>query len=581
MTFTPRPYQTEAVQSVVPFSGKKLIVIPTGGGKSYVAGKIACNALHLTGRTLVLAHVKELVVQNAKAILKADPNADIGIVCSGIKKQSLPDELKPSLGKTNAAITIASIASVFRKLDYWDDVGLILIDEAHRISPSGGKQYRAVYDRFPDVPVVGLTATPFRLGSGYLHEGKDRLFDSIAYEISYSALVEAGFLAPFATKGSNLAYETGGLKKAAGDFSQASLNELVKEETKTLRIVEQMVQRAADRKHWMIFAMNVEHAKLIKGYLEDRNITAGIVYNESHKDGFDRDSEIELFQMGVYRALISVNALTTGFDSPQVDCIALLRPTCSPVVFVQSIGRGTRISPDTGKKDCLVLDYGGNVSRHGDFSKPEVIIAGTSKRQKECNSCGERNSMGARQCGACGSKFLDMHKKCRKCSIYVDKSATRCIKGFEMHDGKHVDVEGCQYVWPLNDEKLDEEGNILIGNTAIWVDIDTWTAKRRTPRRMAGETQRPDNVKVTYKGIGGVSFDEYVLPEHKNMREKFAMFWVTSHQETALTQGASRRRVQIPHTAEETAKRWNELRVPRSVKVKKDGNFYKVLSRKY
>lgn len=567
----PRFYQTEALESAYPLIGRKLIVIPTGGGKSYVAGRLATDATLMVGRVLILTHVKELVEQNAKAILQADPLADIGIVCAGLDINELPASLRQFYGRTDAEITIASVQSVYRKLPLWDDVGLIIIDEAHRITPVGGKLYRAVLDHFPNVPLIGLTATPFRMGTGYLHEGEFKLFDEISYEISHHELVELGYLVPFAPQGSDLAYDDEGLKKIGGEFAQSSLNELAKDAEKTQRIVKQLMIRAKDRNHWLIFAMNVKHARVIRDLLATEDVTAGIIYDGMEKDGLDRDTEIFLFKAGIYRALINVNVLTTGFDFPALDCVVLIRPIASIVLFIQCLGRGTRISPDTGKADCLVLDYGGNLSRHGDFSKPTVQPRVPGKKRKQCEPCGEPNTMGARYCAACNVKFKEMFKKCPKCKTELDRSAHQC--------------GACGYQYPINEVNLDENGVTIINEKAIWVDIAAWKAKVGKPFVKFGEENRPNYVVIEYKGVDGVSFSEYIFPESHATRTKFARFWVDHH-----VRGNSfdepndpirKATYNIPSNSEQTFKRWNELRLPRRVKVIRSGKYYNVLSREF
>ena len=586
MNFVPRFYQTEAIDSVQPLEGRKLIVIPTGGGKSYIAGRLASDSVMFVGRVLVLVHVKELVEQDAEAILKADMLADMGIICAGIDPRELSDDLIEYLGRLDADITVASVQSVYKKLQYWDDIGLIIVDEAHRITPVGGKLYTAVFKRFPDVPVVGLTATPFRMGTGYLHKGDNALFDAIAYEISHAELVELGYLVPFANKGSDLAYDDEKLKKVGGEFSQASLAKLTKDGAKTRKIVSQFVQRARERNHWLVFAMSVRHAKMIKEFLAEEGIEAGIIYDDMHKDGLSRDDEIALFKMGIYRALINVNVLTTGFDFPALDCVVLCRPIASPVLFIQCIGRGTRLSPDTGKMDCLVLDYGGNVARHGDFSSPDITPVKKSKKRKECENCGERNTTGARQCAACGHKFIEMFKKCPSCQIFIDRSAQECTKGFQIvtveGSNRYQNAEGCGHTWPVNEINLDEDGKTVINNSAIWVDLETWKAKATTPFVKAGEEHRPDYVLITYKGIDGVTFKEYIFPESHATRPKFSKFWIEHHRNGSNYEGDRRKDVyNIPGSSGETDRRWKELRMPRRVKVIRQGKYYNILAREF
>lgn len=556
--FQPRFYQTEAINSVYPLKpgDRKLVVIPTGGGKSYVGGRLASDNTVIMGRVLVLVHVQELVVQNSAAVLKADALADLGIVCAGIDPNELSPELLEFLGRLDAEVTVASIQSVYKKLHHWDDVGLILVDEAHRITPVGGKLYRAVMDRFPQVPVIGLTATPFRMGTGMLHKGEFALFHEISYEITLEELVELGYLVPFAKLGSNEAYSDEGLKKVAGEFSQKDLDKLTEDGAKTRRIVKQFVQRARMRKHWLLFAINVRHAKMIKGFLEEEGIPCGVLYDGMEKEGLKREDEIDMFKLGVYRAMVNVNVLTTGFDFPELDCIGLIRPLASIVLYIQCLGRGTRTAP--GKVDCLILDYGGNVSRHGDFSKPDVKEAKKGKPSKECGNanCGEMNTQAARNCVVCGFKFTEMFKPCPKCEWENDRSAQEC--GF------------CGYHWPVNEDKLDEEGKTIVGNEAVWLPLSQWYFKVHEPWQRDGEEKRPDTVLLTYKAIDGGTVKEYIFPESWAARPKFERFW-REHK------GA----MPIPKTSKEAVERKRELRLPKRIKAIRSGQYYNILAREH
>ncbi len=213
MSIQLRPYQEDAVAAVYPLDAgqRKLICIPTGGGKSLIAARLASDAA-LFGRVLIITHVRELVEQNEEDLRKLSPELDIGVYCSGLERYD-----------TTKTITIAAIQSIYKRLLDWIDVDLIIVDEAHRISPQGGKMYRAVLDAFKHIPIVGLTATPFRMGTGYLHKGEHAIFHELSYEVPYDQLVAEGWLAPFAEKGSELAYDTSKVHIKAGEFAQGEI----------------------------------------------------------------------------------------------------------------------------------------------------------------------------------------------------------------------------------------------------------------------------------------------------------------------------------------------------------------------
>jgi len=562
---TPRWYQTEAVQTVQPPKGRKLIVVPTGGGKSLIAAML-CAGEAAFGRVLVITHVKELVEQNERELRGNAPELDIGVCCAGLKRYEY-----------DATVVIASIQSIYKKLDDFKDITLIIIDECHRITPVGGKMYRAVLEHFDALhlietgeskfPVVGLTATPFRTGTGYLHYGNHALFDHVLkpdangklvprphYEIEYQKLVDEGHLVPFAKLGSELAYSDDGLHMRAGEFMQEELDELAKDNAKTKKIVAQIVERAADRWAWMVFAINVRHAHVIKRFFAEQGIEAGIVYAGMEADGLDRDLEIASFKMGFYRVLINVGVLTTGFDYPELDCVILCRPIGSPVLFIQCAGRGTRTAP--GKVNCLLLDYGGNISRFGEFGSPEIREKGNSKDRKICPTCGESNSISARRCSACDHKFENMFKNCPECGTNVDRTTQHCKE--------------CGYYWPINEDGLDEDGKTIIENKAIWIDLRNTTFRVHKPRSTHELDDKPECFVAMHKTIDGATVQEYVFPESYAARPAFEKWWRTHSGKAPF-----------PKTARDAKERKRELVLPDKIHVIRKGKFFNFLGRRF
>lgn len=549
---TPRWYQQEAVNSVQPPKGRKLIVVPTGGGKSLIAA-LLCAGEAAFGRVLVITHVKELVEQNERELRGNAPELDIGVCCAGLKRYEY-----------DADVVIASIQTIYKKLDDFKDVTLIIIDECHRITPVGGKMYRAVLEHFDALniiengedkfPVIGLTATPFRTGTGYLHKGEYAIFDEISYEIKYQKLVEEGHLVPFAKLGSELAYSDDGLHMRGGEFLQEELDELAKDNAKTKKIVKQFCERAKDRWSWIVFAINVRHAHVIKRFLAEEGIEAGIVYSGMENDGLDRDFEISAFKSGMYRVLINVGVLTTGFDYPALDCVILCRPIGSPVLFIQCAGRGTRTAP--GKVDCLLLDYGGNISRFGEFGEPEVREKSNSKDRKLCPACGESNFLSARRCSACDHKFENMFKNCPECGTNVDRTTQHCKE--------------CGYYWPINEDGLDEDGKTIIENKAIWIDLRNTTFRVHKPRATHELDDKPECFVAMHKTVDGATVQEYVFPESFAARHAFEKWWRTHNG-----------KVPAPKTAKDARERKKELVLPNQIHVIRKGKFFNFLGRRF
>lgn len=392
MIFTLRPYQQEAVDATLNhFRRHKtpaVIVLPTGAGKSLVIAELARLA---RGRVLVLAHVKELVAQNHAKYQALGLEADI--FAAGLKR-------KESHGK----VVFGSVQSVARNLDaFQGEFSLLIVDECHRIGDDEESQYQQILTHLtkvnPHLRLLGLTATPFRLGKGWIYQfhyhgmvrGDEKaLFRDCIYELPLRYMIKHGYLTPPERLDMPVVqYDFSRLQaQSNGLFSEADLNrELKKQQRITPHIISQIMEFAATRKGVMIFAATVEHAKEIVGLLpaEDAALITG------DTPGSERDVLIDDFKAQRFRYLVNVAVLTTGFDAPHVDLIAILRPTESVSLYQQIVGRGLRLAP--GKTDCLILDYAGNPH---DLYAPEV---GTPKGKSDnvpvqvfCPACGFANT---------------------------------------------------------------------------------------------------------------------------------------------------------------------------------------------
>ncbi|MCL6352180.1 DEAD/DEAH box helicase [Pectobacterium polaris] len=391
MSFTLRPYQREAVSATLDYFRRHtqpaVIVLPTGAGKSLVIAELARLA---RGRVLVLAHVKELVAQNHAKYRALDLDADI--FAAGLQQRE-------SQGK----VVFGSVQSVARNLDQFDSAfSLLIIDECHRISDDDNSQYQQIIQHLqktnPQLRLLGLTATPYRLGKGWIYQyhyhgmirGDERsLFRDCIYELPLRYMIKHGFLVPPDRLDMPVVqYDFSKLvARSNGLFSEADLNlELKRQQRVTPHIISQVIDYAQTRRGVMIFASTVEHAKEITALLP--NGQAALVSADT--PAAERDALIEAFKQQSLRYLVNVAVLTTGFDAPHVDLIAILRPTESVSLYQQIVGRGLRLYP--GKTDCLILDYAGNPH---DLYTPEVgnskPHAGSQPVQVFCPGCGFAN----------------------------------------------------------------------------------------------------------------------------------------------------------------------------------------------
>jgi len=360
-TFILRDYQTQAVEAAVEHfrdgDDPAVIVLPTGAGKSLVIAELSRLA---KGRVICLAHVKELVEQNHSKFLATGSTA--GVFSAGLSQ-------KNSTAKT----TFASIQSLSANLNSFQaPASLIIIDECHRVGIDESGQYNKTLTHFrslnPSVKILGLTATPYRLGSGWIYQhhyhGYTRpctvsFFKKCIFELPLQHMVKNGYLTPPIHYDAAIAHYDFSLLTESLDGEQdtddIALNELIHKYPRvTKAVTEQIIQLSQNRQGVMIFAATIDHAQEITGYLP-ANQTAFITGTTKIKQ---RDALIAAFKAKKIKYLVNVSVLTTGFDAPHVDVIAILRPTQSISLFQQIVGRGLRLSP--GKKDCLVLDYTNN-----------------------------------------------------------------------------------------------------------------------------------------------------------------------------------------------------------------------------
>lgn len=401
---TLRPYQEAAIASIYKYyeknSGNCCVVIPTAGGKSLVMASFIEGVLKAwpDQRILIVTHVRELIAQNHAEMTGLWPEAPAGIYSAGLGKR-----------EARARILFAGIQSIHRRAHEIGHTDLVLIDEAHLIPGNSSTMYRRFLDALqeitPALKVIGFTATPFRTGSGMLHEGKDALFTDIAYEAPVRDLIDAGYLSPLVSKQPATRLDVSKVGTRAGDFIARDLAAVVDQDAITRAAVTEIIANGMDRKSWLAFCSGVDHARHVAEEFGRQGITCRTIFGDTPKD--ERDAIVAAFKRGEIRALASMGVLTTGFNAPAVDLIALLRPTKSAGLYVQMVGRGTRLAPN--KENCLVLDFAGNVRRHGpiDLVRPKRPGdgGGGEAPTKVCPECDSILALSATECPDCGCVF--------------------------------------------------------------------------------------------------------------------------------------------------------------------------------
>lgn len=482
-----RYYQDEAIEHTFDYiranpGSHPLIELPTGTGKSLVIAGLmqrACTRWSGT-RMMMLTHSKTLVDQNSQKLRSFWPDADMGIYSAGLRKKELGRQ-----------ITFAGIDSVMDKPHIFGKQNLVLVDEAHMIDWCGKTRYRkfigGLIDHNPKLRVIGLTATPWRMRLGHIATPHDdpKLADQILFGgVSYSKIgvadfhefVEQGFLAPLHPLRTDLQLDVSKVSTTGGDFNQGELQAEVDKEYLTKAAIEESIDLAGDRKHWIVFCAGKEHVEHTVQYLREVGISAVGVH--SGQSQAINDANVQMALDGKVRALVNMGVLTTGFDWPELSYIMMLRPTKSPMLWVQMLGRGTRPAPWAGKVDCLVGDFAGNAKRLGPINDPVIPRrkgkGGGKAPVKECEVCKTINHASATHCQKCKTEFP---KPKPKMTRFAD--TTKLMKDAD-------------------------DGNPII--EILRVDGVSYQVHKKFGK--------PDMIKVTYT-CGFRMFNEFVMPQHE------------------------------------------------------------------
>jgi DNA repair protein RadD len=477
-----RPYQIEAVEAVYKYlrehDDNPCVVLPTAAGKTPCLATICKDAvLRWSGRVLILAHVKELLEQAAEKLEAICPEVHVGIYSAGLNRRD-----------TLAPVIIAGIQSVYKRASDLGKFDLIVADECHLISKDG------IYQKFlsemkeinPDVRLIGLTATPYRMKSGMIC-APDNLLNNICYEIGVKELINQGYLCPLVSKAGRREADTDKLHIRAGEFIASEAEELMNEDNLVLAACEEIISYTRDRKSCLIFSAGIKHAEHIAATLRGEfGVEAECVFGET--SSLFREQYIEDFKTGKLKYLINVGVLTTGFDAPNIDCVVLLRPTNSPGLFYQMTGRGFRLHPD--KDNCLILDFGGNIMRHG------PVDAITIKEPGKGN--GEAPA-----------------KKCPDCNSVIHAAYHTC--------------PDCGYIFPQRDkDKHDSKAATtgIISGQVDYTDYDVKAVFYSVHIKRGADPEDPKTMRVEYCVGFNHYISEWVCPEHTGYaRNKFEAWW--------------------------------------------------------
>jgi DNA repair protein RadD len=276
----------------------------------------------------------------------------------------------------------------------------------------------------PKLRILGLTGTSFRTTTGPI-AGAEKLFKRVIASISVPELVEQGYLTKPIAPLNQEAYDFSAVKLVAGKFNEADLQAAVSDVRLTKTIIDSVIRQTENRNKVLIFASTLRHAQEILTYLPEG--TAGYLDGTLPKNA--REAVLSAFSSGTIRYLVNRDILTVGYNQPDVDAVVILRPTESRGLLIQMIGRGLRLHPS--KTDVLILDFAGNLDKHGGGSLDKVFLReAKAKKQgagesgeKECPECADWINENARRC-PCGHYFVFV--ECPDCAVKNDITRRYC-----------------------------------------------------------------------------------------------------------------------------------------------------------
>lgn len=592
-----RDYQQDAVDALfdywkTPDAGNCVLELATGLGKSLISAEIdrrlgmdfpQVNILNLT-------HVKELIEQNYKTLNKVWPFPPAGIYSAGLKRR-----------ETAHRILFAGIQSVANKVDLIGTRHVIKIDECHLVSLKVATRYQqllqALMLKFPNLKVVGLTATPYRLDSGSIvGDSENHIFKDQIFSYNIADGINDGWLTPVISRGSEVHIDTSNVSVRGGEFVEG---EMQNEAMKIIgAAVQDIMARAYRRNCILVFCSGVKHAHEVAAAFREAGWSAGTVTGEMGDE--ERDEILDDFRSGRVRVLTNANILTTGFDNPRVDCIAMVRSTLSKAMYVQIIGRGTRLSEEIAgpvnflssaeerramiaqseKPDCLFLDYGENMRRHGPVNLIQVssYIEPKAKRDdvddnaKTCGQCGIGSPVTdwdvlVRECPECH------HIKCRSCGNYRPAVAWQGEEKNICPVCEHNNFGPLPEKLQANhNQQADEEFDIIDEPEPekIWRQIVHWGCKHHQNK---SDEKKPPTLHVQYLDSDNKWVSEWVCFEHPRRsipRRKAERFWRDHGGEGPC-----------PNTVNEVVKAFPSLTPPSAILTEKEDRFHRVLRREF
>lgn len=354
--FPPRPYQAKGIAANLDYllsdvNYNAFALYPTGAGKSVV---MANTIKELPYQSVILQPSKEILVQNVAKYQSYGYEAGVYSASAGTK--------------TIGHATFATIGSVVKKPHLFRNVRYILIDECHLVNAADG-MYNYFIKSLPKAKVLGFTATPYRLSSAadgsmlsFINRTEPRIFHEMIYCVQNNTLFDAGYLSKLVYYSFNLIDASKlTLNGNGSDFTDASLRAYYRSENIPTKIANFANNLLKKRRNLLVFCSLLDEAAAVA-----KNVPGSVVLDGKTSDAM-REKILSQFTAGIIKCVINVGVLTTGFDYPALECVLLAKSTMSLSLYYQIFGRGFRTDPLKVKKDCWLVDLGGNIERFGKF----------------------------------------------------------------------------------------------------------------------------------------------------------------------------------------------------------------------
>lgn len=510
-----RYYQSAAVDALFAgtANGNPLAVLATATGKSLVIAEFCRRAVSNwpDTRIIVATHIKELVAQNQNEFHRLCPEIPSGVYSAGLNQRTL-----------HRPVTFVGIQSVFRKAYAIQRCDVLMIDEAHSIPATGQGMWRTFINDLktinPDLRVIGLTATDYRMDTGPLTGEQDSLFTDVVYEYGILAALADKYICEVIPKPMATSYDISMVQKRGGEYLTAELERAVNIDAKTASAIEEIIVLGADRKSWLIFAAGVKHAEAIHMELQRKKIKGAVVTQDTPRA--IRDDAVACIKNGSIRYIVNNKIFTTGFNAPNIDLIADLAPTGSPGLHVQKVGRGFRLHE--GKSNCLLLDFARNTDRHGPLDQIKARKPGKGNGDTPVRVCAHCHCVcfaGCRTCPDCGRAFPE----------------------------SELDIKKTASTAPVISTQIEPE----------WHDV---MSVNYAPHEKEGKTP---SMKVSYYTMAG-AFREWICFFHTGFAQEKAIKW------------AKARGDWWPAGLNEACER--DWPVPSRIQVQKNGKYFDILA---